>query len=67
MKKRLTSSQVEASVMALAFVRALLIGSNPKHNKLQEANPCPVVIWEDEYQLDNDVIDLAKGENNAHY
>jgi len=65
-KKRLTAEQVEGSTMALAFVRALLLGTDPKVNKGHEVNPCPVAFWEDSYQMDDELIKLAKGKNASH-
>ena len=39
---RLDDKQVEASRMALAFVAAILQGTDPKENKAHEVSPCPV-------------------------
>ena len=52
--KKLTPDQVDAQTMALAFVRALLLGTDKEKNK--KNTHCPVVVWEDETTLDEWIL-----------
>lgn len=48
------------------FVRAIVLNTNEKANC--KNTHCPIVIWEDNYSLDNDYPPNVKGknENNRH-
>lgn len=47
---KLTSDQVNASTMALAFVQALLKGDEKFRGE------CPIIVQEDNYNLDTERI-----------
>lgn len=57
---RLTPEQVDASALALALVRALMLNTDSAKNK--QNSDAPVVVTEDYYSLDNDVLPYKKAE-----
>lgn len=49
--------KVNPDLMALMFVRALILDTDPIENRIHNNRPCPVVIWEDcRPTLDDHVI-----------
>lgn len=44
---------VDPNLMAIMFVRALVLGTDPVENSKHEIAPCPVVVWEDIYTIDD--------------
>jgi hypothetical protein len=43
---------VNADLMAEMFVRALMLNTDPIANEAHKIAPCPIVIFEDGYELD---------------
>ena len=54
---------IDPDILADMFVRALVLNTDPVENKAHEISPCPVAIWEDFYQENDDVL---RGNNERH-